>query len=78
LLQGVQEGAEVTLPPVLYRRPNESGLAASEYLIYRCFIKHLDAPTSPARAILRAATECGVSRRRVLAIVRQVNPEAMP
>jgi hypothetical protein len=31
--------------------------------------------TSPERAILRAAARCGVSRRRVLEIVRKINPD---
>jgi hypothetical protein len=68
----------VSLPPVIYRDIGE-GVQASERLIYRVFIDRLmaerDHPIPITMSILRTAEACGVSRRRVLAIVRQHNQE---
>jgi hypothetical protein len=59
------------------REPGDE-LPISERVIYKSFVKHLEEPTSPPRAILRAARDCGVSRQRVLDIVRLVNQEVSP
>jgi hypothetical protein len=70
----------MAIPPVLLRDPGVDTVTSSERIVYDAYIESLDRPsrTSPERAILRAAGRTGVSRRRVLEIVRKVNPEALP
>lgn len=63
----------MSLPPVIVRDIGEE-VPAADRVIYSAFVRHLDSPTSPARAALRAARECGVSRQRVIEIVRAHNP----
>lgn len=66
----------MSLGPWVIREPGDE-LPLSEQVVYRAFIEALDRPSraTPERAILRAAVRCGVSRRRVLEIVRKVNDE---
>lgn len=68
----------MSLGPVIIREPGEE-IPASDRVIYRAFIREVTKPpkgTSYPRAILRASRQCGVSRSRVLDIIRQVNKEA--
>lgn len=69
----------MSLGPTLIREPGMEVDAASR-VVYRAFIDALDRPsrTTPERAILRAAQRTGVPRSRVVAIVRELNPEAYP
>ena len=67
----------MTIPPVVYREPERGAIPTSEFLIYRCFIEHLHSRTTPERAVLRAARDCGVSRRRVLEVVRSINADVL-
>jgi hypothetical protein len=70
----------MSLPPVIVRDPGVERTDPSERVIYNAYIESLDRPsrTSPERAILRAAGRCGVSRRRVLDVIRRANPEVYP
>ncbi len=72
----------MSLMPVIFRDPGEADITSAERVIYDAFIDALDNPTktSPERAILRAAGRAGASRRRVLEVVRKVNPpeEVLP
>ena len=69
----------MSLPPIIYRDIGDE-VPDSKRVIYDAYINALSHPsrTSPERAILRAAERCGVSRQRVLEVVRQVNIEALP
>jgi hypothetical protein len=72
----------VSIPPVIFREPDEGDVSTSERVIYDAFIEALEQPsrTSPERAILRASGRCGVTRRRVLEVIRKINPtqEVLP
>lgn len=63
----------MSLPPVILRDIGEE-VPVAERVIYCSFVRHLDSGISPARAILRAKAECGVTRNRVIDIVRKYNP----
>lgn len=69
----------MSLGPWVVREPGDE-LPISEAVVYRAFIESLDRPSraTPERAVLRAAARCGVSRRRVLEIIRKVNAELEP
>lgn len=66
----------MSLAPVILRDPGDE-VDASARLVYRTYIDALEQPsrTTPERAILRAARRCGVSRRRVLEVIRSINQE---
>jgi hypothetical protein len=61
------------MPPAIYRNIGDE-VPASERLIYRTFIDRLES-SSLTPAVLATAKACGVSRRRVLAIIRAHNQE---
>lgn len=61
------------LPPVIFRDIGDEA-PDSARVVYAAFIRHLESPTTPHRAMLRAAADTGVSRKRVLDIVRAENP----
>ena len=67
----------MSLGPVIIREPGAEDVTAAERLIYAAFIAEVTAtpPTSYTHAVLRARTKCGVSRRRVLDVIRKVNAE---
>ena len=67
----------MSLGPVIIREPGDE-VTASTRIVYRSFIEELDRGTSPERAILRTARRTGLPRKRVLAIIRDINKEAMP
>jgi len=59
----------------IVREPGDE-LPVAERLIYKTFVQHLEdpaRPTSTPRAVLRTARSCGVSRQRVLDIIRKAN-----
>lgn len=68
----------MALWPAIIRDPGEEDVTPAERKIYKCMIAHLDSGTSPIRAGLRCSQDCGVSRTRVMEIMRKVNPEWMP
>ena len=69
----------MSLPPVILRDIGDE-IPASDCVIYEAYINALDRPSraTPERAVLRAAKRCGVSRTRVLEVVREINREALP
>lgn len=66
----------MSLGTFIIREPGEE-VEASVAVIYRAYIKSLDRPsrTTPERAILRAARRTGVSPRRVIEVIKQLNPD---
>lgn len=70
----------MSLGPLIVREPDPETVTDAECVVYQAFIDSLDRPSrcSPSMAILRAAKRTGVSRQRVLEIVRKVNAEALP
>lgn len=55
------------------RDPDPSRLSTSERVIYRAWSNRLmQAHPTPERAVLRAAKACGVSRHRVLDVLKKM------
>ena len=68
----------MSLMPYVIREPDRRDVTTAEYVIYASFIAHLEQDrTSPIRAVLRAASDCGVSRKRVKDIIDKLNPPAL-
>jgi len=68
----------MSLGPAIIREPGDE-LPVAQRLIYRTFMQHLlENGTSTTRAVLRTAADCGVSRRRVLEVIRAVNDGVLP
>ena len=65
----------MSLGPLIFTEPDEADVTPAERCIYRAFIQ-LVPEVGTLRAGLRVARNSGVSRRRVMEIVRKVNKEA--